>query len=362
MTISPSGRRASTHFWFGRSWPISTLFPSPRFGWSCPISAAVSAASRTPRWSRSRRRWRARPVARCESPTASTKSMVTTRRHGMKAWLRTAATSDGQLLAREVRAWFDTGAYADNGPRVVATGADAAPGPYRWEAVQVDAWGVYTNTSPAGSYRAFGASHLQWCGELQVDEIARRCGFDALQIRERNLLHRGESVRPGGKPLDADLIGDIRKVAASSRLGDAQAGGDRRARHERRSSRRGRAPGLDRDRAHGGGRRGHLARQLDRGRPGSPDRVRADRRRGAGAALREGASAGGDTRVTPYDRSTGASRSTTIAGLGRVARRRRYPIAAPGYRVAGLRSSGRGADRAGGARSGTRASRSPTPT
>ena len=79
---------------------------------------------------------------------------------------------------------------------------------------KVDAWGVYTNTSPAGSYRAFGASHLQWCGELQVDEIARRCGLDALQIRERNLLHRGESVRPGGKPLDADLIGDIRRVAA----------------------------------------------------------------------------------------------------------------------------------------------------
>ena len=83
------------------------------------------------------------------------------------------------LLAREVRAWFDTGAYADNGPRVVATGADAAPGPYRWEAVKVDAWGVYTNTSPAGSYRAFGATHLQWCGEAQIDEIGRRCGLDA---------------------------------------------------------------------------------------------------------------------------------------------------------------------------------------
>src|SRR3712207_9447127 len=109
--------------------------------------------------------------------------------------MRTAATRDVRLLAREVRAWFDTGAYADNGPRVVATGADAAPGPYRWEAVRVDAWGVYTNTSPAGSYRAFGATHLQWCGELQIDEIARRCGLDALQIRERNL--RSEERRVG---------------------------------------------------------------------------------------------------------------------------------------------------------------------
>ena len=43
-------------------------------------------------------------------------SMVTTRRHGMTARVRTAASADGRLLARDVQAWFDTGAYADNGP------------------------------------------------------------------------------------------------------------------------------------------------------------------------------------------------------------------------------------------------------
>ena len=86
-------------------------------------------------------------------------SMVTSRRHGMKARVRTAATSDGRLLGREVECWFDTGAYADNGPRVTATGGDAAPGPYRWESFRVDARCVYTNTAPSGSYRAFGATH-----------------------------------------------------------------------------------------------------------------------------------------------------------------------------------------------------------
>ena len=184
----------------------------------------------------------------------------------MRAWLRTAATSDGRLLAREVRAWFDTGAYADNGPRVVATGADAAPGPYRWEAVQVDAWGVYTNTSPAGSYRAFGASHLQWCGELQVDEIARRCGLDALQIRAKSPPPR-EFVRPGGKPLDADLIGDIRKVAAGLAWETPKPAG---------IVGRGMSVGLLAAGAHpvstaivrGGGRWSQLARQFDRGGPG----------------------------------------------------------------------------------------------
>jgi CO/xanthine dehydrogenase Mo-binding subunit len=242
-------------------------------------------------------------------------SMVTTRRHGMRAWLRTAATSDGRLLAREVRAWFDTGAYADNGPRVVATGADAAPGPYRWEAVQVDAWGVYTNTSPAGSYRAFGASHLQWCGELQVDEIARRCGLDALQIRERNLLHRGEFVRPGGKPLDADLIGDIRKVAAGLDWETPKPAG---------IVGRGMSVGLLAAGAH------PVSTAIVRVEAdGSATLLVSSTEVGQGARtvfgqivaeelalpLAKVRVLGGDTDVTPYDRSTGASRSTTIAGL-----------------------------------------------
>ena len=55
--------------------------------------------------------------------------------------------------------------------------------PYRWQAVQVQAHCVYTNTGPAGSYRAFGATHLQWIGESQLDEVARRLDMDRLEIR-----------------------------------------------------------------------------------------------------------------------------------------------------------------------------------
>jgi len=81
-------------------------------------------------------------------------SMITTRRHNMSCRMRTAAAADGTVLARTAQAWLDTGAYGDNGPRVTATAADAAPGPYRWQAVEVQAHCVYTNTGPAGSYRA----------------------------------------------------------------------------------------------------------------------------------------------------------------------------------------------------------------
>jgi CO/xanthine dehydrogenase Mo-binding subunit len=241
-------------------------------------------------------------------------SMVTTRRHNVKARVRTAATSDGRLLARDVHAWFDTGAYADNGPRVTATGGDAAPGPYRWSAVRVQADCVYTNTAPSGSYRAFGASHLQWAGELQVDEVARRTGLDPIEIRRRNLLRPGEEVRPGGKPLDADLIGDVEKVAEA--LGwsrDPIAG-----------TGRGVAVGLLAAGAHPVSSAvvrmeadGTAVVLVGTTELGQGQRTAFAQIAGEVLAMpaEQVTCRGTDTEFTPYDRSTGASRSTTLAGL-----------------------------------------------
>lgn len=240
-------------------------------------------------------------------------AMVTSRRHNMRCHMRTAATARGRLLAREVKIWLDTGAYADNGPRVVATAADAAPGPYRWEAITVDAWGIYTNTSPAGSYRAFGATHLQWIGESQVDEVARRAGLDRAEIRYQNLLKQGEYVRPGGKPLDADLIGDIRKVAEALEwdkpkpprvgrglgVGLLAAGAQPVSTAFIRLEADGTATVLVSSTELGQGARTVFSQIAAEELAMPVEQIRVQ---------------GGDTRITPYDRSTGASRSTTLAG------------------------------------------------
>jgi CO/xanthine dehydrogenase Mo-binding subunit len=241
-------------------------------------------------------------------------SMVTTRRHNTSCRMRTAATSDGRLLAREVVALFDTGAYADNGPRVVATAGDAAPGPYRWTAYRVDASCVYTNLAPAGSYRAFGATHMQWIGESQVDEVARRCGLDPLEVRRQNLCVPGEEIRAGGKPLDADLVGDVEKVAAAVGWDDPKsplvgrgvsvgllaAGAHPVSSAVCRLEADGRVVVLVGTTEMGQGPRTAFAQIA-----AEELRIDADR-----VTVR-----GADTRFTPYDRSTGASRSTTIAGL-----------------------------------------------
>jgi CO/xanthine dehydrogenase Mo-binding subunit len=241
-------------------------------------------------------------------------SMVTTRRHNMHCRMRTAATADGRLLARDVVCLFDTGAYADNGPRVVATAGDAAPGPYRWAAYRVDAACVYTNLAPAGSYRAFGATHMQWIGESQVDEVARRAGLDPLEVRRQNLLTPGEEVRHGGKPLDADLVGDVEKVAEAVGWGGSKpphvgrgvsvgllaAGAHPVSSAVCRLEADGRVVVLVGTTEMGQGPRTAFAQIA-----AEELRLECDR-----VTVR-----GTDTRFTPYDRSTGASRSTTIAGL-----------------------------------------------
>ncbi len=243
-------------------------------------------------------------------------SMLTTRRHGMRCRMTTTAGNDGRLRSRRVRLWLDTGAYADNGPRVCATAGDAAPGPYGWEAVQVDASCVYTNTAPSGSYRAFGAVHLQWIGELQIDEVARRAGLDPLEIRRRNLLRPGQPVRPdgSGKPLDADLVGDVEKVAAA--IGWEDPRGEWKG--------RGVSVGLLAAGAHpvSGANVRMEADGTVEVNVGTTEMGQGARTVMAQIAAQELAIGldrvtmqGADTRFTPYDRSTGASRSTTLAGL-----------------------------------------------
>ncbi len=240
-------------------------------------------------------------------------AMVTTRRHNMTCSMRTAATRDGRVVARQCRIRLDTGAYADNGPRVAATAGDAAPGPYRWQAVDVDAWAIYTNTPPAGSYRGFGATHLQWIGESQIDALARKVGQDPLTFRQRNLLRPGEDVRPGGKPLDADLVGDVTKVAAAIGWGAPKpplvgrgvgvgllaAGAHPVSTAAIRLQADGTAVLLVSTSELGQGARTVFTQIVAEELALPPDRVRV---------------MGADTQFTPYDRSTGASRSTTLAG------------------------------------------------
>lgn len=244
-----------------------------------------------------------------------TDSMLTNRRHNMRCRMRTAMNKEGRLLARETECWFDTGAYADNGPRVAAVGGEVGVGPYRWLGHRAVSSCVYTHTVPAGSYRAFGAIHVQWIGEAQVDELARKAGLDPIAVRLDNLARPGDQVKSdGGKPLDADLVGDLQRVAeALEREGPTPPG---------------RGRGVSVGLITGGAQPASSAVvKLGADNHATVFVGTTEIGQGARTAMAQIAAAelslpvdavtvhGTDTRFTPYDRSTGASRSTTVAGL-----------------------------------------------
>ena len=69
-----------------------------------------------------------RPVRLAQSVS---ESMLTIRRHSARCRVKTGVRRDGTVVAREAELHLDTGAYADNGPRVAKRVATRIHGPYR---------------------------------------------------------------------------------------------------------------------------------------------------------------------------------------------------------------------------------------
>lgn len=121
----------------------------------------------------------------------------TATKHGATVRLKTGVMRDGRIVARHVEIFWDTGAYADIGPRVAAKTGFAAAGPYRIPHVWIDSYCVYTNKPPAGAFRGFGTPQVVWAHERQADLIARRLGIDPLEFRLRQTLDEGEEFATG---------------------------------------------------------------------------------------------------------------------------------------------------------------------
>jgi CO/xanthine dehydrogenase Mo-binding subunit len=115
------------------------------------------------------------------------------KRHPFRIRMRTACSAEGRLLAQEVDALADTGAYASHGPEVLDTAHETAQGPYCFEAVRLEGRLAYTNNGNAGAFRGFGALQMQMAVEMQIERLARLCGIDPVAFRRMNL--RGSDAR-----------------------------------------------------------------------------------------------------------------------------------------------------------------------
>jgi CO/xanthine dehydrogenase Mo-binding subunit len=137
-------------------------------------------------------------------------AFLTTRSDDARVYIRTAADRNGKLVAKQATIHLNTGAYAENSPMVCRKAANRIVGPYRFPNVKIDCLAIYTNTVPASSYRGLGAAQITFPVESQMDELALKIGCDPQEFRLRNLANSGESIHPGLRPIDADVPGDVR--------------------------------------------------------------------------------------------------------------------------------------------------------
>jgi CO/xanthine dehydrogenase Mo-binding subunit len=122
---------------------------------------------------------------------------VTITKHAVVIKMKTGLMKDGRITARQSTCYFNTGAYADIGPRLIKNGGYATGGPHSIANVSVDSYAVYTNVPPAGAYRGYGVSQAAWAYDTQLDMIAARMGIDPLELRMKNLLQDGDRVMTG---------------------------------------------------------------------------------------------------------------------------------------------------------------------
>lgn len=249
-------------------------------------------------------------------------------RHASRIYMRTGATRDGRILARRVRMYFDTGAYAEEGPLVAALAAYFARGPYRIPHIEAECWCVYSNRLRAASFRGFGTPQIHFASESQIDQVAERLCMDPIDIRLCNALETGEPWL-GGAPVES---GTLR--ACLERAREVSDWNRRRAEHGGTGSGGSQSTAPGKRRGIGVAGIGHVCGLL-----GSSATVRlnedgtltvntgaTDIGQGADTALMQCASAalglpldhinysGPDTDISPYDWCTAGSRVTFTVG------------------------------------------------
>ncbi|MFZ0623604.1 MAG: molybdopterin cofactor-binding domain-containing protein, partial [Pseudolabrys sp.] len=115
----------------------------------------------------------------------------TAKRHPSRTTLRMGLTRDGRIRALQMKMICDGGAYGMSTEGVMRKAAILAAGPYLISNVKVDTIGIYTNNTPSGAFRSFGALQTAFATESHLDICAERLGLDPFQIRRINAMRDG---------------------------------------------------------------------------------------------------------------------------------------------------------------------------
>ena len=130
--------------------------------------------------------------------------MIGTRtRHPFDVKMRSGVNKDGTLVALDMDAVANTGAYASHGHSVAGAAGAKSRSLYPRAAMHYHARTVYTNTPTAGAMRAYGAPQLIFAVECIIEETARKIGMDPVAFRIKNVARQGDADPLSGERFES---------------------------------------------------------------------------------------------------------------------------------------------------------------
>ena len=106
-----------------------------------------------------------------------------------------AVAADGTFTGLRLDVVDDYGAYIQFGLGTHGNAMAQVIGPYRIEAIEYRARGVFTNKCQQGAYREFGSEVHNFVLERIVDLAARELGEDPVELRRRNFIKPSSSLQ-----------------------------------------------------------------------------------------------------------------------------------------------------------------------
>jgi len=128
-------------------------------------------------------------------------------------YMRTAAGKDGRLIAREVRAVLDAGAYVSWGPFDGRVMMVTATGLYEVPEVAFKGTVVYTNNPYTGTQRGAGNPQITFAIEQQMDALAEELGIDPVEFRILNANKPGTVTPQGIRITTCEMRECLRRAA-----------------------------------------------------------------------------------------------------------------------------------------------------
>ncbi len=129
--------------------------------------------------------------------------------------IKDGVKKDGRIIARQVKLWHDSGAWAGMGPYCVNKISQFGLGPYSIPNMLYEGWSIFTNRPPSTSQRGFATTNGCSAIEIATDRAAEAIGKSPWEVRLVNIWRMGER---GGTQYQVPSPGTVETLLKAAEL------------------------------------------------------------------------------------------------------------------------------------------------